>query len=569
MCQRLTLALCCLLLLASGPVCAQEDFKEDKRADKILETALKAYQSQDYTNAASVFELLLERKPHQHTVAGTYMAAMSYYHLNDYDNAIRHFQKLLVGWPGSPYEEDARLHKSLLMLRKPDKRSGGLFLLLNLAEEAKDTQLRTLADHHARQFFFYEADQAFLQDYYTIVRPTWKNTVAEALCLKLYRKDQFTAIKQYLDEYKARNNGKLSPALERLSARPKLADTGLRIAVILPFNIGEKDTLLRPEDSWAFDLLAGMQLAGQRLEAPFFTDVDIRVFDSRNKPERVKQLLEGEVTTWQPQVLVGDILNAPTKVIADYAEAHGLLHVVPLAPSESLIAGKKQVFLANPTFAEQTHGLARHVNTKLKPTKVIILKHPSSRQHYLEAFTAKLDPAIKVQVIGTETHTPEVFSRLVASEGARACIYMPIDNEKIVQDYALQLQEDGRQCTLLGIPDWHLFGRVNKHLLSDFNTIYPSTYAPRADSVQYQAVRSKCVATYKNPPTIYVFQGYDILRLIVQQLGSAAPYADAATALRKAPAWKGANQSYFYDTRQSNQQVQLLRLVGGKPMRLP
>jgi hypothetical protein len=55
----------------------------------------------------------------------------------------------------------------------------------------------------------------------------------------------------------------------------------------------------------------------------------------------------------------------------------------------------------------------------------------------------------------------------------------------------------------------------------------------------------------------------------VQQLGSAAPYADAATALRKAPAWKGANQSYFYDTRQSNQHVQLLRLVGGKPMRLP
>ncbi|MBX3101080.1 MAG: tetratricopeptide repeat protein [Bacteroidetes bacterium] len=546
---------------------AQEEFREDKRADKIMETGLQAYKDQHYTQAASVFELLLERKPNQHTVAATYMAAMCYYNLNDYDNAIRHFQKLLVGYPGNPYEEDAKYHKSLLMLDKADKRSGGLFLLLNLAEEAADTRLRTLADHQARQFFFYEADLAFLEDYYKIVRPSWKNIVTEAICLKLYRRDKVDALKRYLEEYQSRNQGQLSPALQKLAARPKLAETNLRIALVLPFNIGEKDTVLHPEDSWAFDLLAGMQLAASRMEAPFFSEIEVRVFDSRNQVARVEDLLKKEIGPWQPHLIIGDILNAPTKVIADFAEANHILQIVPLAPSESLIADKQQVFLANPTFAWQAQALALFVNKQVKPAKVLILKHPSTRAVFLESFTERLDPAIKVQVVGTETHNPEAFSRLVSSAGA-TCVFMPVDHEKVVQEYALQLREDARSPLLLGVPDWNLFNKLNKRLLSGFAAVYPSCYAPRADSLQYQALRGKCISTYKNPPTIYVFQGYDLLRMVAQHLGSAAPYTDAAEVLRKAPPFKGANQTYFFDTRQSNQQVQLLRLAGGKITRL-
>lgn len=539
-------------------------WEADRKMEKIYNSGMTAFQAQEYDKAAKYFELALDKETHNHYIVSLYMAGLSQYYLNNYAEAIGHFQKLLINYPGSPYQEEAQLHKGLMMLTKADKQSGGLFVLMNLAAETKKTDIKAATEAHINNFLFYEAELTFLEEYYKIVRPSYKAVVIEAVCLRLYNEGRTDALKKYLEEYMKANNGQLSTRLQKLRAGGGAGvgqKTKLRVAVVLPFEMMGADTTLKDRAVWAFDLLAGMQLALQNEKFPYFTQIELRVWDSNKSKERTEQLLKTEIQTWKPDAIVGEIYNSTSRAIAEWAETNNVLHIIPLSPSESLVQDKKNAYLANPTYATTLQSLARFAQ-KRGIRNVLILKSTNTDLEYTEDFVGALGTGAKLKMVNIEDTKPEVLSNMVASGGYDA-LYIPIAEEEKVHSYVNQLREDGRTITLLGLPEWSVYNKLNKQMLSQFITYIADAYAPRADSVMYNKVRTQHLAAYKNIPNIYVFQGYDIIRLVVRNMARAMPYTRAEQVMLNAPAFRGINQTYTFGTQHSNQSVNILRFENG------
>ncbi|MFN7709302.1 MAG: tetratricopeptide repeat protein [Sphingobacteriia bacterium] len=553
------LLLCFLPLFGLGQL-----WQEDRKAERMFQSAIEVFEKREYDNAARYFELLLQREANQRTLSATYMAGLSYYYLNNYDSAIQHFQKLLLNYPGNPYEEDAQLHKSLLMLRKTEKQAGGLFVLMNLIQKSQDDSLKATAEAHLQNFFFYEASLDFLKGYYQIVRPSYLNLVNEAICLQLFRKGDTPQLAKYLDEYTQRNGGKLSARLQRLGGQnAKLQEAQLKIAVVLPFEIVGPNPSLKVQAEWAFDLLAGMRLALENERFPYYTGIDLRVWDSHKSKSVTQQLVDEEIGPWQPNVIIGEIYNSPSRVLADYADQAEALHLIPLSPSESLVQGHQRSYLANPTTSTCIRQLAAYARQSFSPRRVLILKGPGTHSFYVEDFASQFPPGVEVRVLATETHSPEALSGLLA-DGSWHCLYMPMTDESLVRTYVRQLQQDHISTPILGLPEWSVYNGLNKQLLSSMRTYISDAYAPKHDTIQYNKVRALHESTYRNPPTIYVFQGYDLVRLAAHNLARATPYTKPEEAMRDAPAFEGINQAYAFGQAYSNQRVHILQFRQGE-----
>jgi ABC-type branched-subunit amino acid transport system substrate-binding protein len=546
--------------------------KVDKKAELYFNQGKNYFEKSNFSKSLELFELALRRKFNLYTTPSLYMKGLCYFYLNNYNKAIHSFEQLLKTYPESIYAPEAVYHKALLMLTKEEDQTkmGGLYLLMNIVEDStQNNDLREDAHAAIKNFFFNEASTEFIENYLKIVRSSFRSLLIEALAMRAYAQKNVALLKEYINFYQKENH-QPNPRLNKLLIKgtPPKSKT-FNIAFVVHLGAGNNDSSRGPK--LAAQLLAGSQLAVEMQGKRTKSKIHLRVFDTQGEALVVEKIINEDLPAYKPYLVIGDIFNSSTKIIADYAEKNKILHIVPFSLSDELIEQKKYVLLANPSFSTQMQALVSYLNEKLKLKKFLIITDGKKVTNLLtqmfQKYVKQAKLTAQISEISDEPSKKKRFINRIAEDFRNKkfdAIYIPITNENFLIDLLYELKNERLFPQIIGAPDWVKFKNSTKKLLSEFNAISQDLYYPRNDSLLFEEFTSAYDERFKTSPTRFSCQGFDIIHYVIKQLENVDDTTTLLQVIRKAPPFKGLVQNYYFAGANDNQSVQILRYhIGG------
>jgi ABC-type branched-subunit amino acid transport system substrate-binding protein len=557
------------------PQIALGQVKKDKKSEEYFAKGVKLFTEQNYPQAYKQFIQIQERPFNRVYTAGIYMTALTLFYNEEYDLALSKFQQLLNQYPQSAYTNDASYHKALIMLKKTDSRLGGLYLLNKLMEEGENDELKTDARKAFQTFLYEETDTKFLKEYYEFIGKDHPNRalVLEAFCYKLYKDKNWDEINRIIQEYKFQN-GIITNRLKHWDTAPvkeKKKNNKVRIAAILPFQASKSVTQLNVVASWAVELLEGMQLSVLMNQEPMPVDIIVRAYDSKNEVKTIESLLANEIKEFKPDIIIGDVKNDPTRVLAQYSEQNKIIQFIPISPVEGLVEGKKYVYLLNSSMKTQMTGLAKYATEKLTYKKFMLVgDNTPLSDAQLPLFESVLkEKGLKITIKKTPVNLEKdnwYFKTLAGEllEKQYDALFIASNNETIVNSLLTALKSKNTQLTVFGSTDWGRFKTVDSKLLSQYNATFSDGYFIQNDTSQFNRFSKQYSETFKQLPSRYACLGYDIMSYLISLKPGASPSVSLNELIEKATPYKGLIQNYYFAKAQDNQSLQLLQYRNGK-----
>lgn len=575
-----------LLFFSSCSLFKQATLAPDPRTDSLILEGKQSLRQGEYMDAWDSFEVAREREFNRSTTAATYLAGLSAYELSYDDIAEARFGEIIKDFPRSKYVDDARYHHALIQLRKGgsiQNEFSGLDELLDLAQHARDSRLKSMALDSWRNHLFRYADRDLLETYTRTAPSSYQPYIMEALIYRILNQDGPLVAQTRLNAFKD-EGGKLTQWLLEsfpadqptvISKDPRWEEESvLKLALILPFQLNQlaypsylqeiPQNQVRP-----LEFYEGFSFAVSEFHAMSNKRVFVDVIDSRRDTVRTSQLFS-RLDSLGIQCVVGDIYNAQSRVLSRWAESRGVPQIVPLSPSPDLVAEKKNTFLANPI--AQTHGkaMAKYAFDRLGLRHMYIFTDgSSSTQELLSGFRREF--IIKGGTIDTllfsrnfeEVAVKQIpdLARSIPAEDFQTGIYLPImGNEEAASLILNILLQQGKQLPVLASPHFRsTYSSISNEIKSSFDLIFSTSYLTDQQDLAYKNFYQSYLREYGLPPSEYAIQGYDLGRYILQQLNVYNPSSgmDFSSYLKVAPPFQTIHLPYQFSASQSNQAVNL------------
>lgn len=575
-----------LLFLSSCSLFKQASLAPDSRSDALILEGKQALRQGDFMDAWDSFEIAREREFNRSTTAATYLAGLAAYELSYDDIAESRFGEIINEYPRSKYVDDAQYHLALIQLRKGGSlrhEFAGLDALLDLAQGARDSRLKSMALDSWRNHLFRFADRDLLETYSRTAPSSHREYVMEALVYRILDQDGPIVAQTRLNAYKDAG-GRITPWLQdlfpddqpvTLTADPRWEEPNLlKLALVLPFQMNQiaypsylqeiPQNQIRP-----LEFYEGFSIAVNEFQNRSNKRVFIDVIDSRRDTFRTSQLFS-RLDSLGIQCVVGDIYNSQSRVLSRWAESRGVPQLVPLSPSPDLIAGKRNTFLANPI--AQTHGkaMAEYAFDRLGLRHMYIFTDGSfSTQELLSGFRREF--TIKGGTIDTllfsqnfnEVAVKQIpdLARSIPVDAFQTGIYLPImGNEEAASLILNILLQQGKQLPVLGSPHFrNNYSSISIDMKSSFELIFSTSYLADQQDPVFRKFYQTYLIEYGLPPSEYAVQGYDLGKYILKQLSMYNPASgiDFSSYLKLAPPFSTIHLPYQFSAAQSNQAVNL------------
>ena len=543
--------------------------REDRRSQQHWEQGISLFANGQFNLALKQFEEIQERKFNLLTTPALYMTGLCWYSLDDAERGIDRFQRLIIDYPMSVYIDEASYHKALLMLRLPEQRLGGLYVLTKLIDSAADQNLQKDALNAYRNYLYNKVDSEFLISYYAMVRVREKfaDWVHEALCIRLYKEKKYELLDHFLEEYRA-ERGKLTPRLNRLVVKvpSSLKARHIKVALFLPFNSNIYQPILPNMTLWSVEMLAGVRLALGEMSDTLGSHIDLKVLDTQDNKTRTQDLIKKELADFKPDLIIGDIMNGPSKIISEYAEKNEVPQVIPVSPVKGLVDGKKFVYLANPSMPLQMQTLAQHAIGRLRIGRYLLLGDGTNLSKVqMKEFGQVLKDSSRMftQQVLSENYELEQhnFRSIISQIKTQSVdgVLIASDNESLVAFILKQFETKNVLVTVLGSSDWNRFQTIDNKLLVLYNATFACSYFTQNDPMAFSRFEENFRKAYPHRPSRYAALGYDIPRFFLKARYDNPDGAGWKQALPKTPPFKGLAQNYYYAGGQDNQAVQLLQ----------
>lgn len=574
------LGLFAALLLSCQVAQAQEGtLPADEKAEQLVTLGKKYISTENWKEASQTFILASQRPDNQLTTATLYYLALSWYHLDELENARRRFDQLIKEYPGSKYADEARYHLALVNLESPhvNDKERGMDLLLRLADGAADTKLKQDALNAAKHYLFEVLDVKFLDLYFMFVSESHRITVLEAICHQLDLKNNGRQIMADLKAWEEEGNA-LSPFLAGLKSKYSGVASGggkvvsggeIHIAVVLAFHLEvmSYDSIVPKQSQRALDFYEGMRYAIEKETGLPGPHLVIKVWDSQGDSTFTKNQL-GEIEAFDPDLIIGDIGAAVNQVLARWAEAHKVVQIIPRNPLDELVQGRSMVFLAHPSQKRQGEAMAEHAVKTLGMDRILVLNDYSANTDvYAKAFIEKAkalgghpeERRITPRFDGTLKSVPAS----VRSGGFEA-IYAPLESEENMGLLLSELMLNRVQTTVFTTNDIEKMTAVDSDSKTDANLTYSTHYCECNDSAGFAEMRQNFVNDWSLPAQEYTIQGYDVMRWLLQILRSNESHLPLATQLKAAAKQHSLHIDFHMEEKQINQKVNIVRFRDGR-----
>lgn len=566
-----------MCFFATNYALAQPPPLEDKRTQELYVLGDKYFKAKNYDDAAKAFDEGAHRPFNKFTTSSVYMAGLAYFNLGQYERSVEYFQRIITSYRKSTFYQDALYHKGLAMLRIPAKREGGLYVLINLMEQSPSIPIKDEATKAVNKFLYYETDTTFLKKYFDSVRESVKSIVMEALCYQLYKAGKRKEVVKQLAIYEEKM-GVLTQKLKKLAEEPAVLarPSELRIAILMPFFAAETDSI-DPQALASLDLLAGIESAFENDSFATIRKINVLVADTESDTARIDKIWREQVLPFKPNVVIGEYKNRQSIKLATLAEASNIIQIVPFSPSEDIISGKRNIFLANPSPYTSAREAGRYARENMGHNRFMVI-HDESRAsiRMADGFTeGAANPAsfvLRRRISSSKDiatlNLDDVSHHL--KQTYYHAVFMPIANEEVVSYgmYSFRRDSIDTRTQVYGIDGWQRYSSLDDETLRSFRTIVSDPYYQGVEPVRYSHFQRNFLNKYHTPPTKFAVQGYDIARFVVAAYNRNITSNLPGDVLRKMPPFQGLNQSYFFNGKNDNQRVQLLEYLDGDVFRV-
>lgn len=591
--MRITAFFCILLFGAS--VFAQSYLPEDPEAIQWLQKGKMHLEDKAYDLALSSFEEGLNRPEHQATSAALYLTGLTHYYMEDWEAAIDRFGQLARQYPQSRYLYDALYHRSLLLIRSDQtkRQKRGISDLLYLSNEG-DSLLAYQALQAARKFLFYDVEYSFLRQLARKANEEHRLLFLQARCYHLVEDNNRPFASLLYQDYRDLGYPE-DPFIERLlDERQQISymeNEVVKIALFLPLHV---DTTLHiyvdsagfdslppiPRNSrLALDFYEGFQLATQQYLPYSRKRFYIQVFDTKRDSLITQQSLY-QLADMQPDLVIGEIYNKQSEILAQWCERNAVPLIIPLSPSSSLATDRSFVFLAHPS--AQGHGryMAQFAANQLQLRKMVVWTDQRAQTEQLaNPFLATFDTLggevirIPVDSVYDDTARMEISDLIRSLKYQRIDgVYIPIQGNQEMAGYILsQMQMEGLDVKVMGGPHWfQRYKNIDRQLKDYYEVMFSTSFMSDKQDPEYASFFQEYLKAYHYPPNVYNIHGYDLGMYLLQTLDSYQYYHGKTLSafLRESPSYQGIHISYDFQDRQQNSFVNIGRYKDGRMIKI-
>lgn len=567
------------LLLNAGLVQAQPNGEVDERARELVSLAKKYYRTNQFLDAALTFELATQRPLNDLTTFSWYMAGMSYFGLEEYEKANETFNKLLKNYPRTDYADDARYHKSLILMNsdRVSEKERGLEQLFTLMRQSMDNNFKEDVEKAIRHKLLNDFDQDFLERNMIFAEQQHKSWFMEAICGQMDARGDGYAMLERLGKFET-EGGMLTDYLADLKQKyesgKRMNPKRLNVALFLSFNLQLMDTARNvPSKSLrALELFEGMRMSLDSLGGTVNKEINLAVFDTQSDTLGLGASLDS-LARFNPDIIVGDIRTSLAQAISEWAEAHRVIHIIPRNPLNELIKDKHYTFLIHPSLNRHGQEMARYLAERRGKRSILVF---NDKSYFSSRFASSFIETMKEEfptVSVTEKIVPNQYKALrdnlkyymkgVSSAGYDA-IYVPLSSEEAAGLIISQLKYYRTEVDLVGGPDWEMFTVIDPELKSNYNLEYSTFYYEKNDSSALDALNLQCLREYGYRPSKYTVQGYDIMSYILEAAKNMNAFTDPVEVLRQMPVYHGIHEDIYLGDGQDNQKINVVRFQNGR-----
>lgn len=572
------LSLCCLFLLLSFAAYSQPDVPNDEKAREYVDLGKKYMKFKKYEDAARTFEVASDLPFNQLTTAALLYRGIALFQLQKWDQAQKQFDKLVMMYPRSRYTEDALYHQALITLEQPgeDMHERGLNTLFEYSDKFTDSTLQVQAWETAKYYLFNRVSLNFLNNYYIVAPEKHKTMVLEAIIARLVAENQAEMVKERI-EMNAAAGGTTTDYMNRakmhFSGVSQDFSGGLKVAIMLPFNLQHLDTatVVPVESQTALSLFEGMQLGMDSLSKKYDRAITTMVFDTRGNPDTIANQLPA-LEKFMPHFIVGDIRNSASRPIAEWAEQMGIVQMVPLSPSKSLVKERKNIFLAHPSVERHAAAIAEFAFTQRKHRDFVVFndgtKYPTIQA---TAFSKRLEElggrVVKEVTVPTGPLNKETVtllaSRLNELKGLTFdAIYVPLSSEEHAGLIISRMNWIPIKTNAYGSPDWENFAAIDPELMETFQLTISTPYYLFNDSLSLEKYKLYYYDHFTGDlPNKEHIQGFDIINQLLTAAESHNPMDPFSKTLENAAMYRGIHQNMGYSEQHDNQEVNIVQMI--------
>ncbi|MEM9987230.1 MAG: hypothetical protein AAF804_19215, partial [Bacteroidota bacterium] len=460
--------------------------------------------------------------------------------------------------------KDAAYHRALIHLYSSqfDTQQNGIEALLALLETyPNDSLLNSDVQGHLEVYFQEKGDFRLLRDlapqFPLTLRPLW----VELACHQLTRAGNYRQARQLYQNYRRHQDPSwYSSYVEELLSQtlpPHEMATEAHLAICLPFKLDAMgpDSLgqLDPAQRLALEFYEGFELAMQAYRPLLNKRFHLKVIDSRQDELTLQNELEN-LDFFEPEMILGDIYNTQSALIANWAEDRAIPQLIPLSPSEDLVAGKQHVFLAHPSAERHGEAMAEYAYLVQGVDRVAIwTDHDASTQKLARSFhdaflelggqcqLIQLDSAFNPR-LRKEIKTQLSSFRTDSIQG----VYLPmLRNEETAGLILSEIQLQKLPLKVFASPAWYRrYERIDREMKEVYAVMFSTSYLHEPSHPEYRNFFLEYLRQYNLPPSQFAVQGYDLGLYVLNLLDAYQPARDGSLSdfIRQQPQFHGLHQ---------------------------
>ncbi|MEO0473282.1 MAG: hypothetical protein AAF206_26955, partial [Bacteroidota bacterium] len=560
----------------------QVSLARDTRAEQLLAQGKRALQNKQYDAALDAFETVYQRPFSQSTTAAIYLSGLTAYYLQYDDIVERRFDELIRDYPKSRYIEEAQYHLALMDVRKRNlkTRLEGMRELERIATSATDKSLAKTAADYIDEKLYNGDDVELVEALYSQSSGRLKQKTLEGLALRdLEAGDPIKAKARY--EQYLQTGGKTSAMLEKVlpesvgpAIRTPKEPNIIKLALFLPFNLHDSrfrySADIPARSRRALEFYEGFQIAIDQHKEAGNKQVYLHLVDSRRDTARVRTEM-ARLDSIGPDVVVGDLFNAESRILAEWSESHKIPQIIPISASSSLVEEKSFSFLAHPSAL--THGarLAEYARLELELNSVSVFADGTMGTGQLfDGFTQTfIDLGGTIDTLTfdprDEDYTNEEIPDLVddiRTEG----VYIPlIGNEEAAGLIINLLKKENRdELVVMGSP--HFLTRYNtlsRDVKEGFGLIFTASHLPNKSLPAFDYLERIYRTKFRLVPSESVVQGYDLATYLLYVMDRYDHNLGVPLEMffRVQPRFESIHLNYHFKSNQSNQEVNIGRFT--------
>ncbi|MDE5419764.1 LysM peptidoglycan-binding domain-containing protein [Labilibaculum sp. DW002] len=336
-----------------------------------------------------------------------------------------------------------------------------------------------------------------------------------------------------------------------------LSQQKIRIALFLPLYLEANDTIneivtykdtLRivnerntrtvfPKSHNFIRFYQGILLAVDSLQKEGLS-VDLHVFDTERKPERVQRILSGIQYT-DLDFIIGPVYSNTFSLVASFAQKRGIPIISPLSPKNSLLKTNPFVIQLNTSIESICGRISDYVGSDLEMKNLIVV-HPDRYQHLSEYQLVKdierqlfekgeywKNDEMSYRKISFEEYGLFGIERIL-SDTCENVILLPSTKQPYVENIISNLNVLSQRFAirLMGFPVWKRYNSLESELFYNLNLSILTPYHIDYKEEKIENFVSSFRTKFKCEPNDFSFRGFDLCRYFtkaVSQYGNHFP----------------------------------------------